>query len=125
MRYKPRILTTDRTSSVDVDSAARRTWFVRLQAILFKGGRGGHVGRAVKISLDVEKEEEVAMAGARLHALGRMVNVNESVGKKEATRRRRMARAAIAVEETDMVVVVRLTRALEHIAISGRKENGV
>ena len=66
------------------------------------------MGRAVKISLDVEKEEEVAMAGARLHALGRMVNVNESVGKKEATRRRRMARAAIAVEETDMV-------ALEHI----------
>ena len=125
MRYKQRILTTDRTSSVDVDSAARRTWFVRLQAISFKGGRGGHVGRTVKISLDVEKEEEVAMAGARLHALGRMVNVNESVGKKEATRRRRMARAAIAVEETDMVVVVRLTRALEHIAISGRKENGV
>jgi hypothetical protein len=76
------------------------------------------VGRAVKISLDVEKEEEVAMAGARLHALGRMVNVNESVGKKEATRRRRMA-------ASDMVVVVRLTRALEHIAISGRKENGV
>jgi len=66
----------------------------------------------------VEKEEEVAMAGARLHALGRVVNVNESVGKKEATRRRRMERAAIAV-------VVRVTRALEHIAISGRKENGV
>ena len=83
------------------------------------------MGRAVKISLDVEKEEEVAMAGARLHALGRVVNVNESVGKKEATRRRRMARAAIAVEDTDIVVVVRLTRALEHIAISGRKENGV
>ena len=72
------------------------------------------MGRTVKISLDVEKEEEMAMAGARLHALGRVVNVNESVGKKEATRRRRMA-------ASDMVVVVRLTRALEHIAISGRK----
>ena len=73
------------------------------------------MGRAVEIYLDVEKEEEVAMAGARLHTLGRVVNVNESAGKKEAARRRRMARAAIAVEETDAAMVVRLTPALEYI----------